>query len=200
MDAVSAELEAVVIFDENLYRPGGQVSRWMNLLCEHFEQHAVRNAPQRTGELRAGIMSEAHPFGARQMQGTIASLAPYSLYVLRGTGYPVRGRAGRIYNTRAFNSGRDIENAMVYVWGYRDPVTKRFSRTKIPGVPRKRHRLRRKGYWLAFGPDDHGPRVITFSVSGQEANNFLFAAWRATARTHSSLRGLAPNAAITEFG
>jgi hypothetical protein len=194
---VSAELGAVVIFDELLYKPGGQVHRWMTLLCEHFEQHAVREAPMRTGDLRAGIVSEAVPFGPRQMRGTIASLSEHSLYVLRGTGTPVRGRAGSIFAKKMF---ANPEGAYVELWGYYDPISKRFSRRAVKGSRRERHRIRVKGYWMAFGPDEYGPRVITGQVAGQEPNNFLFAAWRATARTHPSLRGLAPNASITEFG
>lgn len=199
---VTASLGAVVVFDELLYKPGGQVHRWMTLLCHHFEEHAKHQAPVREGTLREGIHSHAEPFGARQMRGTIASEAPHTMYVLRGTGYPGKGRAGRIYNKKAWAAGAATEGdeiAYVDVWGYYDPVAKKFSRRKIRGVRRQLHRVRRKGYWLAFGPDEWGPRVITFSVAGQEPNNFLFDAWRLTARTHPSIRGLAPAASITEF-
>lgn len=196
---MAAVLETVVVFDELLYKPGGQVHRWMTLLCGHFESHAQHEAPTRTGELRAGIVSHAEPFGPRQMRGTIASEAPYSLYVLRGTGFPERGRGGRIYSRRVWRAGGDEESAFTELWGYRDPITHAFSRKKIPGVRRTRERVRKKGFFMAFGPDDHGPRVITPSVSGQEPNNFLFAAWRLTARTHPSIRGLSPTASIVEF-
>ena len=195
--APSGELVTVVIFDELLYKPGGQVHRWMTLLCQHFEDHAIHEAPMRSGELRAGITSEAVPFGPRQMRGTIASMAYHSLFVLRGTGFPTKGREGSIYTNKRFYNP---EGAYVELWGYVDPITKEFSRThRFKGSRRERHIVRVKGYFMAFGPDDHGPKVITEQVSGQEPNNFLFKAWRATARTHPSLRGLAPNASITEF-
>jgi hypothetical protein len=192
----SGRLEAVVIFDEVLFKPGGQVHRWMTLLTTHFEEHAVSAAPMRSGDLRAGIHSEAIPYGVKQMRGTIASLSEHSLFVLRGTGFPVRGRAGSIFSRKRF---ANPEGAYVELWGYMDPETRQFSRQKIRGVRRERHLVRQKGYFMAFGPDEYGPRVITEEVRGQEPNNFLFAAWRATARTHPSLRGLAPNAAITDF-
>jgi len=197
MPYLDASLGTVVLFDEVLYKPGGQVHRWMTLLTDHFEHHAKDAAPERSGELRAGITSTAVPFGTRQMRGTIASNAPHSLFVLRGTGTPVRGRGGSIYNTRRFREGPG--SGYVELWGYVDPITKKFSRTKIPGVRRERHTVRKKGYWLAFGEDEYGPKVITEEVSGQEPNNFLFKAWRATARTHPSIRGLSPTASITSF-
>lgn len=194
-----ASLGAVVIFDEVLFKPGGQVHRWMSLICEHFETHAKHEAPARSGELRAGIVSHAEPVGARQMRGTIASEAPYSLYVLRGTGHPMKGRGGRIYARRVWAAGGDESAAYTELWGYLDPVTHQFSRKKIPGVARKKHVVRKKGFFMAFGADEYGPKVITPAVSGQEPNNFLFAAWRLTARTHPSIRGLAPTASIVEF-
>jgi hypothetical protein len=156
---VSAHLGAVVIFDETLYRPGHLVNRWMNLLCVHFEEHAKALAPKRTGDLAAQITSEAHQAGPKQMSGTIASNAPYTMYVLRGT-------TGPIYTTLGYASGGNIEAAF-------DPVTgKRLS-----------------GHWLHVAPGSGFPGFITHSVHGQAANNFLVKAWRRTARNHKSLRG-----------
>jgi hypothetical protein len=192
-------LETVVVFDEVLYKPGGQVNRWMTLLCHHFEGHAIHSAPYRTGDLRAGIHSHAEPVGVRQMLGTIASESEHTMYVLRGTGHPVKGRGGSIYARRVWAKGGDPESAYTEIWAYLDPKTGKLSRKKIPGVRRTRERVRKKGHFMAFGPDSHGPRVITPVVSGQEPNNFLFTAWRLTARTHPSIRGLAPSASITEF-
>jgi hypothetical protein len=191
-----AALGAVVIFDEVLFKPGGQVHRWMSLLCRHFEEHAVRSAPRRSGELRAGIHSHAEPVGLKQMRGTIGSEAEHTMFVLRGTGTPVRGRAGSIYTKKRY---ANPTGAYVELWGYVDPITKKFTRRATKGSKRERHKVRVKGYFMAFGPDDHGPRVITEEVSGQDPNNFLFEAWRLTARTHPSIRGLAPAATITEF-
>jgi len=194
-----ASLGAVVIFDELLYKPGGQVHRWMTLLCEHFEGHAQRSAPTRSGALRAGIWSHAEPFGVKQMRGTIASEAEHTMYVLRGTGYPVRGRGGQIFARRVWAAGGDPESAYTTLWGYRDPQTGTFSRKKIAGVRREQHVVRKKGFFMKFGPDEYGPKVISPVVSGQEPNNFLFEAWRLTGRTHPSIRGLAPTASIAEF-
>lgn len=194
-----ASLSTVVVFDELLYRPGGQVHRWMTLLTGHFETHAKHEAPVRSGELRAGIHSHAEPVGVRQMRGTIASEAEHTMFVLRGTGHPVKGRGGNIYARRVWAAGGDESAAYTELWGYRDPQTGVFSRRRIPGVRRERHIVRKRGFFMAFGPDEYGPKVISPVVAGQEPNNFLFKAWRLTARTHPSIRGLAPSASITDF-
>lgn len=196
---MSAELGAVTVFDELLYRPGGMVHRWMTLMTTRFEGHAKRAAPERTGTLRAGITANAIPVGPKQMRGTIASNAPYSLYVLRGTGFPERGRGGRIYSKKGWAAGGDEEAAYETLWGSIDPHTKKFTRRRIKGVKREQIRVRKKGYWLAFGPDEHGPKVIAFSVAGQEPNNFLVEAWIRTSRQHSCLRGLGISSRITVF-
>jgi hypothetical protein len=185
--AVSAELVAVVIFDEVLFKPGGQVHRWMTLVCRHFEEHAQRFAPVRSGELREGIHSEAHPFGLRQMQGTIASEAPHTMYVLKGT-------TGPIMATKMWNNPGGAYSKLWGSW----PKGGKFTRKRVAGEERRQYSVPNKGYWLAVGKQRlYPPTLIRGSVSGQEANNFLFDAWRATARTHPSLRGLAPAAAIT---
>lgn len=192
MPYLNAELTSVVIFDEVLYRPGGMVHRWMSGMTEKFEQHAKRYAPERTGELRAGIRSTAQPVGPRQMRGLIASEAPYSLHVIKGTG--VGGPGGPIYATKYYqNPG----GAYVTLWGSIDPVTGKFTTKSLKGVPRTQERVRVKGYSMAFGigtrsHDQSAPKVITHVVKGQMPNNFLFKAWRATARNHSSIRGIAP--------
>jgi hypothetical protein len=59
VDAVSAELETVVVFDQNLYRTGHMANRWMHLLCTHFEANAKIAAPKRSGDLARGIESHA---------------------------------------------------------------------------------------------------------------------------------------------
>lgn len=186
----SGVFTTVVIFDELLYKPGGQVHRWMTLLCKHFEMHAIEEAPERSGELKAGIWSAAVPYGIRQMRGTIASEAPHTMYVLRGTTGPIM--ADKMWD----NPG----GAYVKLWGYVDPVTGTFSRRATKGSKREQHNVRVKGYWLAVGKQRAWPPITPRGkVAGQEANNFLFRAWRLTARTHPSIRGLAPAASIAEF-
>lgn len=187
---MSAELVAVVVFDELLFKPGGQVHRWMTLLCTHFQAHAIAEAPKRSGELKAGIASHAEPFGVKQMRGTIESNAPHSLYVLKGTTGPIVSRKMR----------DNPEGAYVTLWGSIDPKTKKFTRRRIKGVQRKPYQVRQQGYWLAVGKERLYPPITPRgSVAGQDANNFLFRAWRLTARTHPSIRGISPTASITDF-
>ena len=182
-----AALGAVVIFDEVLYKPGGQVHRWMSLLCQHFEEHAIVAAPSRSGELKSGIWSSAEPVGFKQMRGTIASDAEHTMYVLKGTTGPIM----------ADKMWKNPQGAYVELFGSIDPVTKKFTRRRIKGVERKSYKVRQKGYWLAVGKRPWPPVKPRGSVKGQKANNFLFDAWRKTARTHPSIRGLAPAASIT---
>jgi hypothetical protein len=160
---MSAELETVVVFDQNLYRTGHMANRWMHLLCEHFEANAKIAAPIRSGELKAGIESHAETFPeARTMIGTIASNAEHSMYVLAGT-------RGPIYTREAWAVGGDIYQAYE--------------------VTEEGKRVGRKGHWLPVGNRPWPPIRYRHSVAGQAANNFLFKAWRRTAHQHSVLRG-----------
>lgn len=164
---MSAELEAVVIFDENLYRPGHLVDRWMNLLVTHFEGHAQDLAPVRSGQLKAGITGSARRVGEKQMEGLIASNAPHTMYVLGGT-------TGPIYTDTAWAMGAEIANAY--------------------GENEEGRRVALKGHWLPVGNNPWPPIRYRHSVSGQAANNFLVKAWRRTARNHKSLRGFVSEA------
>lgn len=164
---MSANLEALVIFDEELYRTGHMANRWMHLLVQHFTDNARMLAPERSGELKAGIHGEAEAFPAtKTMIGTIASDAPHSLYVLGGT-------TGPIMSAEAWASGGMIHAAYEYDENGR--------------------RVGKPGYWLPVGRRPWPPVRYRFVVSGQAANNFMVKAWRRTSHQHSVLRGAIPD-------
>lgn len=180
---VTAVLTKTVIFDEVMYKPGGLVHKWMGLVTTKFEMHAKHYAPVRTGNLRAGISSGVTQIGPEQVVGTIESTAEYSLYVLRGT-------TGPIMRTKAFRAGGDKSKAYVKVWMGR---TKAGGWSRRSRVDRQQRSIRRKGWFLRLEPWGEFPVVFAFSVAGQDANNFLLRAWRATARNHKAIRGKEPS-------
>jgi hypothetical protein len=185
-------IDRVVIFDEHLYRPTGLVGFWMDKVTTRFTAEAIRAAPKDTGELAAGISGDVDQIGPKLVQGVISSDAPYTMFVIRGTGFPVKGHEGRIYTTKGFRT-RNIEDAYVTLWGARDRKTGTFSRKgRGDGTyagRRQQFEIRRKGYWLKlpFRTRGGGP-LLLFSVRGQEPNNFLYKAWRITGHTHSAIR------------
>lgn len=187
---VSATLTEVVIFDEHLYRPTGLVGFWMNKVTTRFGVEARAHAPVDTGELVAGISTASRQIGVRLVQGTITSNAPHTMWVIRGTGFPVKGHEGRIYTTKGFVT-RDIMDAYVSLWGVQrrgEKFTRKGRGDRSGPGRRQQHLVRKKGYWLRLPfPSRGGGPIMTFSVRGQEPNNFLYAAWRATARTHSAI-------------
>lgn len=172
-------LTKVVVFDENLYRPTGQVGKWMTKLTTRFGMEARIAAPKRSGRLVSGIETGVNQVGVRQLQGTISSTAPHTRYVIHGTGFPVKGRAGRIYSRRGFARAQQ---------GF--TVRRQF----FDNNPRDRNTARGKplpGTFLAVGKQSLYPPIRRMTVvSGQEPNNFLALAWRRTARDHKVLRGL----------
>lgn len=169
MAKISAVMGPVVVFDEKMYvRPFGTVVRWMDRVVLAFEVNAKKYAPEQTGNLRAGIHGNTTKVGPKQLEGTIESTAPYSLYVLRGT-------RGPIMSNRAWGLTHGDPDRFHMLW----------RENKKTG-----RRVARRGMMLRFHSTETGQLIITAAVSGQSANNFLLEAWAATARTHSSLRGI----------
>lgn len=182
-------LSTVVVFDQRLYmRPDGMVFSWCQKVTNRFGTEAVGYAPVRTGELKAGIHWNTIQTGERQVVGRIGSTANHTMFVLRGTGTPGKGRDGSIYTTRGF---ANPSGSVVTLWGVVDPKTNKFSRTGKGR--RERHQVRVKGYWMVLPAWEHFKRGWADEVSGQEPNNFLLKAWRATARNHKALRGSVPS-------
>lgn len=178
----SARVTKVVVFDERLYHGNGDVFKWCALITTHFTNHARRYAPVRSGELMEGISGDTKQVGIRQVQGTITSTAPHTMYVLRGTQTPIRTTRGHA----------NPEGGFVTLWGSINPQTGRFTTRYIRGQRRFQKRIPVSGYWLNVREGGGYPRKLLLWVHGQEANNFLARAWRATARNHRAIRHRVP--------
>lgn len=166
----SAILVRTVVFDQQLYRGNGDVHRWCRKITDRFGREASEAAPVRTGELAEGIITNTRQTGERQVEGTITSTAPHTMYVLRGTTGPIMSNRG--WRNRA-------QGPMKVVW-------------KGKGSKRKQIIIRNKGYMKLNTADaPPGTPIATFKweVSGQDANNFLATAWARTARDHRAIRG-----------
>lgn len=181
-------LVKTVVFDQSIYRRFGMANRWLAEMTDEFTGFAIAFAPERSGELRAGIHGDTSQVGERQIEGTIASEANHTMFVLGGT-------TGPIMSTKLWAAGGDPEAAFQLLWGSIDPETGTFTRRTIPGVERTLRSVGKKGFFMGVRPEPHShytrttPRMF---VAGQEPNNFLFKAWRATSRNHSSIRGRIP--------
>lgn len=165
---ITASLGPVVVFDEKMYHGTGTVRRWADRLTANFTKNAVAEAPEHTGQMKQQIEGNVTSAGPKQISMTIASNAPYSLYVLKGTTGPIY--ANRAWNLMNARPNMDLQDVF-------------FHRTKRGERP-----IPRRGMMLRFIGYD-GKQHITTAVSGQEANNFLGRAWIRTARTHPSIRG-----------
>ncbi len=165
-------LTKVVVFDQSLYRGRGDVNVWCTKINNRFYAEAVKAAPERSGELIAGFRHDTKQVGPRQVQGTFASLAPHTMYVLRGT-------TGPIYSNRGWRQRATTPGGYVALWKF-NPKTKR--REQMP--------QRVKG-WIKLRTLSETRNNIDYawSVSGQESQNFLLTAWRRTSYDHRALRG-----------
>ena len=163
---VRYEMGAIVITDTKLFNRTGAIGLWAERVESRFTANAIAKAPSGAdsgrvnksranaaypvGSLKAGISGGVRRIGPRQLQTIVQSSAPYSLFVIKGT--------GMIFSTSARDSGgrfTPLEGAGLYI-------------PSNPGWGKSQMRQR---------------------VRGQAPNNFLGAAFDATARTHSSLRG-----------
>lgn len=170
--AVKAEVVAVVVFDSILYNRTGTIGRWAERTERRFTLNAKKYAPERSGELRAGIDGRINRVGKRQLITTISSHAPHSLYVLKGTTGPIMSRR---------------------MWGFQARTGLRLPRggRMGNGAPDMRF-LKANGYLLKVRAGNGYSQHYALSVDGQTANNFFNEAAEATARTNSSLRGFHP--------
>lgn len=170
-----ATLSRVVVFDQGLYHGNGDVIEWCRKITAKFTAEAIRYAPVRSGELVSGISGSVNHVGERQVEGIIKSVAPHTMYVLRGTKGPI--------STAKYKA--DPGGATLMLWkDVKDPHTGRTRRRKVP--------VRQKGFYMRIPASEFGPAFFATEVSGQRANNFLLLAWRATARNHRAIRGPVP--------
>ena len=85
----TAVLVRTEVFSSKLFRGRGDVRVWLNRVTARFGAEAKHYAPVRSGRMRAQISTTTRTVGAHQCSGTIASRAPYTMYVLRGTTGPI---------------------------------------------------------------------------------------------------------------
>jgi hypothetical protein len=90
------DLTSLVIYDSVIFQPGSHVSRWAYSVERGFVRNAKRYAPERTGELMAGIEGEAFKSGPKHWEVHIHSFAEHTLYVLGGTRTPITSSRGMI--------------------------------------------------------------------------------------------------------
>jgi hypothetical protein len=182
-----AEGEVVLahIDSSSLYRSGHMVNRWFGALSQQLETNVSAAAPYRAGELKAGIAHEMVRTGDHEITTVLWSEAEHTMYVLRGTRGPIMAKG-------LWAAGGNPDDAFIWLWGYENPVTKKFSRTHNPyKVRRRRVKVRRKGRWMRVRPAPHSfyPKPwFRVTVEGQEANNFLLKGWRATSIRHKAMR------------
>lgn len=186
-----AVITRIVVFDDALYHGNGDVVKWCTKITNRFADEARHYAPVRSGELVAGISGATHTIGRRQVEGIIESRAPHTMYVLRGTTGPIMTNKG----------WANPNGAWTQVWGWAKQGGG-FTKNKgesAPGARRRQFPVRVKGYWMHVpATDDGGFKGGFFTeVSGQDANNFLLKAWRATARNHRAIRGPVPSFILT---
>lgn len=177
---MEAGFTSLVIYDSRLFNPGSLVSRWAGRVKRRFEEHAIQEAPMRSGELKAGIHGESFRAGTKHWEVHIHSDAPHTLYVLEGT-------TGPIMSNR--------------LWAMRT------TKPHIPfGIPRGGRIMRpdgtmrgvdmrwlhSHGYAMRLRPGGGFPGGFALTVSGQDANNFMARAAARTAVTNRSLRGFTP--------
>jgi hypothetical protein len=170
-----ARLTRVVIADGGLFRGSGSVNVWMRKVTNEFGVNAVAAAPERTGELKAGIRTTVHHPAPKFVEGAVFSDAKHSLYVIKGT-------TGPIMSNRAWRQQNTTPGGYITLW-------------KGTGRDRKQVRQRVKG-WMPMTTDNPKRAVANWmwAVSGQDSNNFLATAYRRTARKHRALkRGAIPD-------
>lgn len=155
----------LIVLDEGLYVGNGLVKRWLTRVGNRLYQNVVMAAPERTGELKAGIELD---FGQgpslRVLDAVVASTAPHTRYVIEGTA--AQG-AGWIYSTGGMANQPVVASMLAGNIVEQDT----------------------SGLWLVIR--DGGPK-FHLRVHGQRANNFLAAGYNKTARTHRSLHPIFP--------
>lgn len=159
----------LVLFTDQLYRPGGMVFGWVRKITNRYAREARAAAPVRSGALKASIRGGAprNPF-AKTVQGTISVGTDHWLYVVKGTHGPIMSDA-------AWASGGPKYMMVPYM---RSNGKISLRPTPMPG------------HMMAVGRNPWPPVSPMGKVKGQAANNFLETAWRRTARDHRAIRGV----------
>lgn len=153
-------VERVIVIDEGLYQGTGLVHRWLARIGVSMYHNTLQAAPERSGELKAGIHLSQAREGRRIISVAVESTAPHTMYVIGGT---AGNGLGFIYTTRGRANPGTVGRMLNGVF--------------VKDAPR--------GLWLVLS-DARGGRHLR--VHGQRKNNFLAKGYDATARVHQSLR------------
>jgi hypothetical protein len=157
----------VVVTDEGMYTGTGLVHRWLIGVGNRLYQNTVAAAPERSGQLKAGIdLDFTQGPTLRVLEAVVMSTAEHTGYVIHGTGKPGKGRAGWIYRS---SDPADMARANARLAGDRGVDT--------------------EGLWMRLSDARDGNHL---RVHGQEPNNFMLAGFNRTARTHRALHPIFP--------
>lgn len=186
---------AVVMYDERMYQGRGHlVFDWAVRIKNNFVMWAKEEAPIRSGELREKISGEATRTGVRQLNVTIESAAPHTIYVIKGTTGPIM--SNRMWGFR--NNPRYASVPGGLPRGGR--IALRAPGGGFMGYRQNMDWLAANGYALRVRAGNGYPERYMLSVNGQEPNNFMAAAARRVGARHSSLRGFEPTVAFWDRG
>jgi hypothetical protein len=165
--AVRSSRVRVVVVDEGLYLGTGLVHRWLSRLGNNLYHNIVAEAPERTGELKAGIIPAfvQHEGTLRILSTKVVSTAPHTRFVIDGTAF---NGEGYIYSSKAQHNPEILARML---------GGERVDETENAGM------------WMVI--EDGGPR-FHLRVHGQKANNFMLAGYDRTARTHPALHPIFP--------
>lgn len=165
-----AELTGIVVHDEKLFLPGGDIYEWGREVTAQIGEFTRLEAPVNkrqvkssanamwpVGSLRAGIDSDMLKVSLRRMTISLSSRAPYTDYVRYGT-------------SRIFSRSARIPKG--------EPGAGQFAELG----------WETGGMYIPAGMGHKA--LIRQSVSGQAANDFIQRGFDRTAALHSSLRGM----------
>jgi hypothetical protein len=149
----------IVLYPEVMFRKGGEVHDWSDKVTAHFTYWAIREAPERSGELKASIWGEVSRTSRLELAMDVGADAEHALYVLRGTDSQAIDGPVRMYN----------ESGMTKQGRGRRSSVSQSGRSLVPSY--------------LFRTNKQGKRHW---IEGQPENNFLaFAFYRTKGRYRS---------------
>lgn len=166
-----ASIEGIVITDTVLFNRTGDVRRWADRVEAAFTRHAIEQAPSgaETGRIHKSRANASEPVGSLKagISGSVNRVGPRQLETL-------------VYSTASYSLYVLKGTGTIFSKSARIPAGEPGAGQFAP--------LEGAGLYLPANPG-WGKSKVRQRVRGQRANNFLQAAFDATARTHSSLRG-----------
>jgi hypothetical protein len=163
MPLARVQIVKITVNSGPLFRGNGDVKRWMGGVQREMTGHTKRFAPRRTGALRAGIRGTVATTSARRVTGSTWSYAPYTPFVVYGTGSPIMSDVGWAH-------GIGPGKSWIFVTGRFGPMRRNV-----------------KFHWMKLSAGNGFPTLYRDQVRGQSPNNFFFRAYVATRLAHRSL-------------